>query len=268
MGTRTGLALGLLLLLAGGVRAELHISHVTAASGPYWPSKKQLVYYPGDVVSFRYLVSGLQTDKSQSIDATVTCTVTDSNGKLVTSKSEPWTYHAVLGEGAGPHMSGFEVSERCKPGEYTVKVTIRDNLADRETSFERQVTIHPVEWAISAVAFFRDAEGHLPGCLDAHLGEQLYYKMKIIGYDKQRIDCEMQMELLDDKGHDVLSKPFTQVFINNNGELIKSVPYLRAEGALPTFTRPGKYTLKITVVDHVNEKTAVYQAPVKIAPVP
>jgi len=91
--------------------------------------------------------------------------------------------------------------------------------------------------------------------------------MKIIGYDKQRIDCEMRMELLDDNGKDIISKPFTQVFINNNSQLIKSVPYLRAEGALPTFTRPGDFTLKITVVDHVNEKTATYEAPVKITPV-
>lgn len=268
MGARAGVALGLLLLLAGGLRAEVRISHITAATGPYWPSKKDLVYYPGDLVSFRYLISGLQTDKDQAIDTTVTCAVFDSKGKLVNSQSQPWTYHAVLGEGAGPHMTGFEVNDRYKPGDYTVKVTVQDNLADREASFERHITIRPEEWAISTVAFFRDPDGRLPGCLDAHLGDQLYYKMKIIGYDKQRIDCEMRMELLDAKGEDIISKPFTQVFVNNNGELIRSVPYLRAEGALPTFTRPGKFILKITVVDHVNEKTAVYQAPVKIAPVP
>lgn len=268
MGKRAGVVLGLILLLACELRAEVCISHITAATGPYWPSKKELVYYPGDLVSFRYLVSGLQTDKNQAIDTTVTCAVFESNGKLIISQSQPWNYHAVLGDGAGPHMTGFEVNDRFKPGDYTVKVTVRDNLADREASFERHLTVRPEEWAISAVAFYRDSEGRQPGCLDAHLGEQLYYKMKIIGYDKQRIDCEMRMELLDAKGDDVLSKPFTQVFVNNNGELIRSVPYLRAEGALPTFTRPGKYTLKITVVDHVHEKIAVYQAPLKITPVP
>jgi len=267
MGRRAGLALGLMLLLAGGLRAEVRISHICAASGPYWPGKKQLVYYSGDVVSFRYQVAGLQTDKSHAIDATVTCTVTNSNGKLVNSQSQPWNYHAVMGDGAGPHMTGFEVNERYKPGDYTVKVTVKDNLGESESSFERRVSIRPEEWAIAAVAFFRDPEGRHPGCLDAPLGEQLYYKMKIIGYDKQRIDCEMHMELLDDTGKDIISKPFTQVFINNNSQLIKSVPYLRAEGALPTFTRPGDFTLKITVVDHVNEKTATYEAPVKITPV-
>ncbi len=269
MGNRVGLALGLVLLVAGSSRAELQISHVCASTGPYWPGKKELTYYPGDSISFRYLVTGLQTDPSSlAIDAVVTCKVTDSNGKLVGSESKPWNYHPVMGKGTAPHITAVEVSDRFKPGDYRVTVTVKDTLSGKQTSFNRMVTIKPEEWAIAVVAFFHDPEGHFPASLNASLGEQLYYKMKVIGYEKERIDCEMSIEMLDEEGKDVIVKPFTQVFVNNNARLIQSVPYLRADGALPTFTRPGDYTLKITVIDHVKERTASWEAPVHITPVP
>jgi hypothetical protein len=269
MGKGIGLALGWALLIAGSVHAELEISQIAAATGPYWPSKKNSIYYPGDTICFRYLVTGLRTDASNyAIDAVVTATATDANGKLVYSESKPWNYHPVMGKGAAPHVTSLEVNDHFKSGDYHVAVIVKDNLSGKEAAFERAVTIKPEEWAISAVAFFRDAEGRVPACLDAHLGEQLYYKMKIIGYEKERIDCEMRLELLDEDGKDVIVKPFIQVFTNNNSKLIQSIPFLRADGALPTFTRPGEYTLKITVVDHVKEREATWEAPVQINPVP
>jgi hypothetical protein len=269
MGRRVGLALGLVLLVAGSLRAEVQISHICAATGPFWPTKKDHCYYPGDSISFRYLVTGLKTDPSDfSIDATVTWTITDSDNKLAASESKPWSYHPVMGNGTAPHITAVEVNERFKPGDYHITVVIKDNHSGSEASFKRPVTIKPEEWAIAVVAFYRDPEGRIPGCLNANLGEQLYYKMKIIGYEKERLDCEMHLELLDEDGKDVIIKPFTQVFVNNNAKLIQSVPFLRAEGAVPTFTRPGDFTLKITVTDHVKERTATWEAPVRISPVP
>ena len=265
---RLGLTFALILGFAGGLRAEVKIEHIQAANGPYWPSISNAVYHPGDIVSFRYLVTGMKLDSKKMIDGSVSYTVTDSKGKKVEGKSQPWTYAPALGKGTAPHMTAFDVTDTYQPGEYKVHVEVKDHISEEKVSFDRMVTIRPSEWAISAVAFFHDPEGRHPACLDAHVGEQIYYKMKIVGYDKTRIDAELEMEMLDKDGKDIGIKPFTQVFINNNTKLIESVPFLMAEGALPSFSRPGEFKLKITMIDHVNEKTAVYEAPVRVSYVP
>lgn len=265
---RLSLAMGLVLSMVGGLRAELKIEHIQAAIGPYWPSKTDNIYHPGDVISYRYLVSGLGVNEKKSIDATVSWTMKTADGKKIDGKTQTWNYLPALGQGTAPHMTAIEVTNKYTPGEYTLHVDVKDHISEKKASFERTLVIKPEEWAISAVAFFHDPEGRFPACLDGHVGDQVYYKMKIIGYDKTRIDAELEMQILDQNGKEIGVKPFTQVFVNNNSRLIQSVPFLSAEGTLPTFTRPGDFKLRIIMTDHVNEKSAVYEAPVHVSCVP
>jgi hypothetical protein len=265
---RVGLALALFVVAVGGLHAEIHIDHIQAAMGPYWPTKKDLVYYPGDVILFRYLVSGMKVDSKMALDATVTWSLRDSEGKMVETKSQPWTSLPALGQGTAPQLTVLEVKESYTPGQYELTVEVKDNLSSQKASFQRQLTIKPVEWAIAAVAFFRDAECRHDACLDAHVGEQVFYQMKLIGYDKTRLDGEIHVEMLDKDGKAMVAKPYTHVFVNNKGKLIQSLPFLVTQGALPQFTRPGDFTLRITAIDHVKEQTTTYEAPVHVSFVP
>jgi hypothetical protein len=259
-----GLVTGLVLLGSGTLRAEIHIEHVSAARTPYVPGQKESVGYPGDWVCFRYLVTGFQTNADGRVNAQTTLTLTDASGKEVVSVSKPWSQAAVLGMGAASHIIGFEVTDKLPPGEYSAKVVVQDSAGGCSASFSRPVTIRPVEWAISAIEFFRDPEGRFQASLNATLGEQLFYKVKIIGQEKDRVDCELRIEVLDSAGKDVLTKPCVFPCVADNAEVLRNLPFLRADGIMPTFTRPGKFTLRVTATDRIKNRTAVYSAPLKI----
>ena len=70
------------------------------------------------------------------------------------------------------------------PGAYTLTVTVRDKVASTQATFQRAITIKAPAFAIIAPRFSYDADGKAPAPVGGLVGQTLYFKMKVIGFDR------------------------------------------------------------------------------------
>jgi hypothetical protein len=260
---RIWVALVLSVLTAAPARAEMKIVNIQAASGPFWPALEHLVYFQGEDVAFRYQIQGMSVDGQSYTDIEIALSLKDATGKTVGEETRTLKYLAALGGDTIPALSRISL-KRLGPGAYDIRVAIKDRRSSETASFERKVTVRPLEWAIATAAFFHDPGWRYPATLNGSVGEQLYFAAKLIGYDAAGVDIEIKVEVLDGTDKNILAGPSVSQLKITNPEQLKGSDFLTVSNALPTFTRVGDFTLRITAIDKIKQQSAHYEAPLHI----
>jgi hypothetical protein len=157
------------------------------------------------------------------------------------------------------------IGDELPIGEYTVKVTVTDNLARESDSFERKFKCKEQEFALVVVRFFQDADGRVPAPVGGVVSQTLYMKARGVGFDRSKgeLDVEMTIEVLDPKGKPVMPKPIRTVIHNEDPKVVKSATVINLRGEL-VLNRPGDFVLKISLTDRLAKKTTTFEAPLKV----
>src|SRR5262249_48979189 len=93
----------LIFVLAGTrAQAKLEIVNIQAAYGEVGPERKSLVYYPGDEILFRYLLTGVNTNAKGEVDIDIHFQVSEAGGKVLLDKTNRAKAIAALGGGSLP----------------------------------------------------------------------------------------------------------------------------------------------------------------------
>jgi len=199
------------------------------------------------------------------VDIEMAWKLLDDKGKEVLSKKVPGKGPIAFGSESFPATVSVVLAEPVIAGEYTLKVTVKDNLASAETGFEKKLSLKATEFAIVSPQFFHDAGFTVPAPAGGVVGEQLHFHLLTIGFDRAqgKIDNELTVQILDRDKKELLPKPLRMVAEKDDPKVVKELQWLDYGGAL-LLTKAGEFTLRISVTDRNSKKTATFEAPLKV----
>jgi hypothetical protein len=262
---RMMLAVAVAGILAAAARAELEVKDVQVCNGPLGPKRKTLDTYPFDEVFVRSVIVGAKADDKGKVSITKTVELIDPQGKVLVNQKQDVGGVLALGGDTFLDTTSFNLGGGVAPGEYAVKVTLKDNLADKAVTVERKLTCKPAKFALVAAAFFYDAKGQTPAPCGGLVGQALHFRLRAIGFDNTQaeINAIMSVHVLDARGKDVLPAPFTTEVRSNDAEVVKKVTNVTLNGSL-ALNRPGDFTLRVVFTDRLKKKDATFEAPLHV----
>ncbi len=265
---RVLLATILLALAAAPASAKLEIEKIEPCYGRLGPVRKTLDFYPYDEVYFRFTVTGARADDDGKLDVEISRVLLDDKGKeVVAKKSFGLKGQLTFGNDSFPGSVSISLPEPAIAGDYTLKVTVKDNLASDETGFERKMKLKATEYAIISPELFHDAGHVVPAAAGGTVGQQLHFRLYTIGFDRSqgKIDSEMTVQVLDKDKKELLPKPLRVIAEKDDEKVVKELPALDFSGWV-VLTKAGEFTLRIKVTDRISKQTATFEVLLKVTP--
>jgi len=245
--------------------AKLQIENVQACYGPFGPERKAFELYPFDNLFVRFTVTGLKTDAAGKADTSATLKLADSKGNVIGER--PLAPSGVLNLGGNSFLVfvNLRMDEQVPLGKNTLMVSVTDNLSKESASFERSVTGKKGKLQIVALEFFHDPDGKFPGSTNGALGEQLYFRLRVIGFDrsKEKIHTELAVQTLDPDGKENLPKPLVFNYQEKDARAVKNTSFAFFTSNIG-LNRVGKFTLRITVTDRITNQSTKLEVPVTV----
>ena len=262
---RSSLGMIILLLSASLVHAKLELRDVAASHGQLGPVRESREYVRGDDVYVRFTVAGFQRDEDGRTNAEMNLVVTDKKGKILGKKAIPFQRVIALGGDSFPAEATVAVDENFAPGEYAVTVVFKDLLADESAEFKYEFKCKSAEFTVASVRFYQDAQGRAPAPVGGVVGQSLFIKSRIVGFDKSQgeIDLQIDMEPLDAQGKPLVPKPIRVVFHNENPKEVAQFSSINFSGEL-ALNRAGDFRLRITARDLKKKTTATFETPMRV----
>ncbi|MBX6314404.1 MAG: hypothetical protein IRY99_16045 [Isosphaeraceae bacterium] len=253
------------ILWAASAQAKLELRDIKATYGFLGPERKDLIYYPGDEVFFRFVVAGFKTDAEGKIHGALSVRFLDEQGGQHYKSTSPLNAVVALGGETVPGTAFISVADDFPPGRYTLEVTFTDQLANQSAGFRREVRFKPTEFALVALRFFHDAEGKVPAPAGGVVGQALYLRFFVIGfaYKEGLPAVAITLQILDKAGKETMPRPITFDFheapdIPRDAKRLILKPYIN-------LNRAGDFTLRITMEDQVTRKTIRLEQPLHVA---
>ena len=257
----------LIVALTVGLPAygKLEIRTIQPCHGALGAERTSDDVFPHDEYVVRYQLAGVKTDKDGKTDLEVAVLLKNAEGKAVVDRKTPVQRVLSLGGDTMQTAGSITFPEKAPPGVYTLSVVVRDRISSETASFERKLTCKPTEFQVLSPRFFRDEEMKIPAGATMHVGEVLYYRLLVAGFDRsqKKIGLLMRSTFLDADGKDIGAK----TVVMTGGE---SDPEKAAKSTLATFKgsgvlhRAGNYKLRIAIEDTVAKKTLTMEAVIKV----
>jgi hypothetical protein len=259
------LSLVVLVLTSTAAQAKLEVENIQCAYGPLLPERKALEFYPHDFIFFRYLVTGAKVDERGQVDAEAVCRLTDKNGKEVAKNTVPFKGPLSLGGTSFAGVAYVVLNEQLLNDLYTLTVTVTDNLGSEKVTFSREVRIRPTDFAIIQPRFSYDADGKAHAPVGGLVNQTLFFRLGILGFDRSqgRVDLLSSVQVLDEKGRELLPKPLETVIKSDDAKQVKATNVAQFNGSLHLH-RPGEFTLRVTVTDRLAQKTTKLELPLRV----
>jgi hypothetical protein len=262
------IALSAIILLWGATaQAKLEFTKIQAAYGSVGPERESLEYYPSDEILFRYLLTGVNANDKGEVDVDISMRVTDDEGKNLLERTTPTKAIAALGGGCVPGSARATLGEALKPGVYRLSVSAKDNHSGDTASFHRDVTLKGAIFTSVSQRFFLDAEGKVPSGAGGIVGQDLHYRIGVIGFDrsKGRIETHMDLEILDEHGKEILTRPSKATYKNEDSEAVKQISVVNFSGFLG-LNRVGNFVLRFNFTDVVSGQNAQFAVRLQVTP--
>ena len=243
---------------------ELKFEDIEARHGPLGPVRDSLDVLPYDPIDFAANLSGILTTHAGTIDFSWTMKVANADGQTVFRKEGKATDAGGMLSGKFPFSASLTLPDN--PGTYTLTINATDNLSTQITSFTRQLTVKPAEFALVGLRFYRDKEGNAPSAAGGAAGQMLFAKLRAIGFDRtlNRIEVAMTVQLLDKDGKPVLPRSITAEGATDDAEIVKQSPYVEFDAQLP-LQQAGDYTLRIVLHDKLGNNFTKHEVPIHVA---
>src|SRR5260370_1142617 len=132
---RAWLAAVVLMFSAASAQAKLEIENIQACYGPYGPERESLDVYPFDELTFRFKVNGIQVDAERNVDTTASTQLADVQGNVLVANQFPTKAPLALGGKSYPYNLNVALDDQFPPGQYKLKVTVKDYLSGESASF-------------------------------------------------------------------------------------------------------------------------------------
>jgi hypothetical protein len=224
-----------------------------------------MVFFPHDEVWVRYLVTGATVDRRGQLNAEITVEVTNPEGQVVDRQVKTTDGELPFGGDSFLDCVHLTLPDQYDPGEYTLRVTVKDRFSSEVASFQRTLSFQTGELVLVPPQFFYDSEGHLPAPYGGLVGQILHFRLKASGFERAQgtMNPELNIRVLDAAGQVLLSRPITVSKPLENRDLVKQVSHLDFSGSL-VLHRAGDFLLVFTLTERVTKKTATFKATLHI----
>jgi len=243
------------VLSAPAQATKLELTNVRTTNGVLGQERKDDKLLPGDVLVVAFDIEGLRVRDDGRVLYAMGMELTQKGKDKPEFKREPQDLEAYnsLGGSTLPAFALSILSMDSSPGQYTLKVTVKDRLAKTEAVLEKRFQVMPIRFGLVQVRFTSSNGDPMPGV--AVPGQRLYLHCALVGFETDKKDklpnVTFEMEILDESRKPTVSKPF-------KGDL---KPDLKGANLMPfrpipiELNRPGKFTVVLKAKDNVSGRT-------------
>jgi hypothetical protein len=248
------LTLAAALSLTPAQTGGLEFKHVRPTYAPLSHARKDSKILPGEVFYVAFDITGLKVQDDGLIRYSMGMELLNAKGESQ-FKSKPQELQVVnsLGGNSLPAFARAVAGIDTPPGEYTMKVTVKDLLGKTEKTLTHKFEILKPEFGFVRIGLMY--ENGLPAPPLAVAGQKMFLNFApshfTVDEKKGTADVDIELSILDEAGKPTLPKPST-------GKITK-VPE-KFNGVYPQQTildlnRPGKFKLVIKATDKMAKKT-------------
>lgn len=255
------------LTIAPAQGGEVKLTNVRMTIGELGGPRPNSRLLPGDVLFIGYDINGLPIDPDGTAKYSMAMEVIDAAGKPI-FKQDPRELadFVPLRGNIVPARAFITIGLDQDAGNYTCNITVTDPKTKAKDTLTTKFEVTKREFGIVAVYATHDERGLFSAPTTGVAGQTIFIQFSVATFQRdpktKQPNVEFEFQVLDDKGNPTLPKPRTH--IQDSGVDDK-------EGAFgmrfPMFmSRPGKFTVRITALDKVANKKAVYELPITILP--
>jgi len=243
------------LLSAPAQPTKLELTNVRTTHGVLGQERKKDELMPGDVLVVAFDIEGLRVRDDGRVLYAMGMELTKKDKKEPEFKREPQDLEAYnsLGGSTLPAFALSILSLDSAPGQYTLKVTVKDRLAKTETVLEKRFQVVPIRFGFVQVRFTSGNGDPMPAV--AVPGQRIYLHSALVGFELDKKDklpnVTFEMVVLGESGKPTVPKPF-------KGDL---KPDLKGVNLMPfrpiplELNRPGKFMVVLRATDNVTGRT-------------
>lgn len=253
------------LFACGGGDAPLEIKNARATYGFLGAARSAGPRYPGETIHFSFDVANMKFDENSRASYSTTVEIFDS-AKHQLFRLGPTNAVAqnFLGGNSLPCSAQFDIPLDAAPGEYTMRVTVKDRATNKTATLERKAKLSAHEFALVNAALFADRETRVPAAPIGVIGESLYVHFSALDFGRDKTtgqpDLAVTMRVLDDKGAPTFAKPLSG---HVNKDVPESVKIMPLQFAL-TLNRAGNFTIELEATCKVCNKKTKTTLPLKV----
>ena len=259
------------LTLSPAQGSALKLTNIRLTIGELGPQRPSAKFLPGDVVFIGFDITGLSIEENGMGKYTMGLEVTDKTGKTI---FKPGTREL---EEPYP-LRGNSVAARAfinigldqDPGVFTCNITVEDPKTKGKDTRSIQYEVLKRDFGIVAVYTTHDVEGRLSAPATGVVGQTTYVQLHVASFQRdpktRQPKVHVEFQVLDEKGNPLLGKP------GQYDQDEKSFPLIDENEARfrllykVFMSRPGKFTVRVTATDKINDKQAVYNLPLTVLP--
>ncbi len=245
----------------------LQLTNVRLTIGELGPTRPTNKLLPGDVLYVGYDIEGLPIDPDGTAKYTIAMEVIDSANKII-FKQDPreMSDFVPLRGNRMPARAFVTIGLDQEPGMYSCKVTVTEPKSKSTSNITVKFEVLKKDFGIVAVLTTYDLRMEFPAPTSGTVGQTIFIWMSIASFERdaktKQPNVEIEFTVLDEKGQPTLEKPVKQV---QNSGIEADKGAFRV--IFPLYmNRPGTFTVRVTAVDKVANKTSTYELPVTVIP--
>lgn len=255
------LALTAVVTAAPAQTPSLDLDNVRETYGILGQKRPDAKLLPGDVYIVAFDIKNLAVKDDGRVVYSMGMELTDKDGKSQ-FKKEPKELEATnsLGGSRVPSFALSVIGNDTPPGEYTLKVTVKDHTANKEKSLTRKFEVLKPTFGFVRVGITYDG-GAVPAPPVAVPGQTYWINFGLVGFElskdkdpaKQHPNLSVEMRIIDlETGKPTVAKPFTAPPVTEASEQFKSfLPFVFPVN----LNRSGKFKVELKATDGLAKKT-------------
>lgn len=257
--------IALLASLGTTVAADsgLSLTHVRSTHGLLGPQRRNETLAPGDNMFLCFDINGIRVDDQGKVRYSMAIELSDAAGKVMfRQEAKEQEARASLGGDRVPAYAHLSVGLDTPPGDYRMKVAVKDLAGGREANLSRDVKVLPRDFALVRTTTTVDPEAHYPAAVFA-CGQGVWVHSSAVGFARganKQPDVVFEMRVLDESGKPTLAEAVTGTPPKDLPADLSGLPL-----AFPlTLNRAGKFTVELQATDRISGKKAKMSFPIVV----
>lgn len=251
------------VLAAAPAESGLSLTHVRSTYGLLGPQRRDETVAPGDIYFVCFDIDGMRVDSEGKVRYSMAIDLSEDSGRsLFRRPAKEQEARASLGGNSVPAYARLDVGLDTPPGDYRMKVTVKDLASGQEQSLSRDFKVLAKNFALVRTTVTLDADAQYPAAVFAR-GQGVWVHSSAVGFTRgkgKKPDVVFELRVLDDNGRPTLGKATTGAPPQDLPENLLGLPM-----AFPlTLNLPGKFTVELQATDRISGKKARISFPIVV----
>jgi hypothetical protein len=266
----TTLALMSALSITPAQSGKLELKNARFTYGILGQERKDSNFLPGDMVVLAFDIEGLQVKDDGSARYSMGMKLFSHKKNKSVFEKDPQELTVVnsLGGTRQPVFPLTNLFPDTEPGEYTMRVEVKDVFANATQSLERKFTVKPLDFGIVRVGLVylnlnENQIGGYPLFAPPLVvpGQNLTIHFGTVGFgeggDKNLPKVTVKLEIQDESGNSVVKKPITGTANNYENDEARKQKYIPFQVPIQV-NRSGNFKIVLSAKDEHSGKSATF----------